>query len=169
MEDAELQSWFEDLITLGMPMEDGEEGAVPHVATPGFELRSNLAQFVATIIWTTTARNSYLLSHLFDVHGHPVVRPLKLHVPPPLIPGQETSEETLRQALPDVKDESEVVTVAWLIQRGLAARGTALVDFENPLVSSEAEKEVLQRFHERLLEVQRKISLRNTFRNVPYR
>lgn len=75
----------------------------------------------------------------------------------------------LRQALPDVSEEAVIVAAMHLFSKGLTAKCETLIDFKNPLLEDPRELEVMERFSSRLIEVQRSIGNRNTFRPVPYR
>jgi len=164
-DDDELKAWYQDLSVEAFPF---AKGSSRHILAPGFELMSDLVLFVTSVMWTCSARSTYLLEPLFEWCGHPATRPLKLGAPPPVLPGEIMSEEDLRAALPDVAEDALLLSVYRILSRPPSGAGATLSDCPHALLVGPAEVECVARHRKRLAHVERAIAGRNRSRSVPY-
>jgi len=162
-EDAELQSWGQDLSN---PKEENGLGikGVPHGGR--FQTNAALIQTVSSLIYTCTAKHAAIDFNQYDQYGFPPNYPIYLYGEPPKDENHKYTDLDLAQALPDNIRSAAILNLTVRLHKSAVQRlGYWEMKYQYDPPAQAAEK----KFRLTLEKIAKEIKNRNVDRPQMYR
>ncbi|XP_075053765.1 polyunsaturated fatty acid lipoxygenase ALOX8-like [Mixophyes fleayi] len=158
--DPELQAWVAEIF---------EEGFLSYKSSgmpSSLETKSSLIKFLTMVIFTCSAQHAAVNSGQFDFYAWMPNGPTSMKTPPPTAKGVSTPQSIL-DALPEVNTTTTGMTTVWLLSNEPRDR-RRLGDYPDVRFTEEVPQKFIKDFQNKLDEISKSITERNTNMFLPY-
>ncbi|XP_075054925.1 hydroperoxide isomerase ALOXE3-like [Mixophyes fleayi] len=158
--DPELQAWVAEIF---------KEGFLSYKSSgmpSSLETKSSLIKFLTMVIYTCSAQHAAVNSGQFDFYAWMPNGPTSMKTPPPTAKGVSTPQSIL-DALPEVNTTTTGMTTVWLLSNEPRDR-RRLGDYPDVRFTEEGPQKFIKDFQNKLDEISKSITERNTNMFLPY-